>query len=67
MLLAGLGMAGGQCLDIEAEGKELGLTELQALHSAKTGALIRVSVQLGALSTAENIGRRTVCVAHRVW
>ncbi len=43
------GMAGGQCLDIEAEGRELGLAELQALHGAKTGALIRVSVQLGAL------------------
>lgn len=45
------GMAGGQCLDIAAEGRELGLTELQALHTAKTGALIRASVQLGVLST----------------
>lgn len=43
------GMAGGQCLDIEAEGRDLGLSELQALHGAKTGALIRASVQLGAL------------------
>jgi farnesyl diphosphate synthase len=43
------GMAGGQCLDIEAEGRDLGLAELRALHGAKTGALIRVSVQLGAL------------------
>jgi len=43
------GMAGGQCLDIEAEGRELGLAELQVLHGAKTGALIRVSIQLGAL------------------
>jgi len=43
------GMAGGQCLDIEAEGKDLNLDELKALHRAKTGALIKVSVQLGAL------------------
>lgn len=48
-------MAGGQCLDIEAEGRELGLAELQSLHSAKTGALIRVSVQLGALSSDGNV------------
>ncbi len=44
------GMAGGQCLDIAAEGKQLSLSQLQVLHGAKTGALIRVSVQLGALS-----------------
>ena len=43
------GMAGGQCLDIDAEGRELSLSELQTLHGAKTGALMRVSVQLGAL------------------
>lgn len=48
------GMAGGQCLDIEAEGRELGLAELQALHGAKTGALIRVSVQLGALCAEQD-------------
>ena len=47
------GMAGGQCLDIEAEGKELSLGELQTLHGAKTGALIRVAVQLGAISAGD--------------
>ena len=46
------GMAGGQCLDIAAEGKDLSLSELHALHNAKTGALIRVSVQLGVLSAS---------------
>ena len=44
------GMAGGQCLDIAAEGMVLSLNELKALHAAKTGALIRVGVQLGVLS-----------------
>jgi geranylgeranyl pyrophosphate synthase len=47
------GMAGGQCLDIEAEGKPLSLGELQVLHGAKTGALIRVAVQLGCFSAGE--------------
>lgn len=50
------GMAGGQCLDIAAEGKELSLGELQVLHGAKTGALIRVAVQLGALAAVESDG-----------
>ena len=45
------GMAGGQCLDIDAEGRALGLTELKQLHSAKTGALISTSIRLGALSS----------------
>lgn len=44
------GMAGGQCLDMVAEGRNLSLSELQVLHAAKTGALIRVSIQLGVLS-----------------
>ena len=47
------GMAGGQCLDIEAEGKSLSLDQLRALHAAKTGALIRAAVQLGSLSTGQ--------------
>jgi geranylgeranyl pyrophosphate synthase len=47
------GMAGGQCLDIEAEGKDLSLSQLQQLHAAKTGALIRVAVQIGVLCAHE--------------
>ena len=52
------GMAGGQCLDIAAEGQTLSLSELQALHGAKTGALIRASVQLGALSAQVGDGEQ---------
>lgn len=48
------GMAGGQCLDIEAEGKPLSLGQLQVLHGAKTGALIRVAVQLGCYSAGQD-------------
>ena len=42
------GMAGGQCLDIAAEGENLSLARLEALHSAKTGALIAASLMIGA-------------------
>lgn len=44
------GMAGGQALDLAAEGKDLNLAELENLHIHKTGALIRASVKLGGLS-----------------
>ncbi len=43
------GMVGGQVFDIESEDKQLSLSQLQALHAGKTGALIRVAVQIGAL------------------
>ena len=47
-------MAGGQCLDIQSEGHTLDLERLKQMHAAKTGALIRCSLQIGALS-AHNI------------
>ena len=43
------GMSGGQCLDINSEGKRLPIEQLRLLHAAKTGALICTSFQLGAL------------------
>jgi len=43
-----LGMVGGQVLDIESEGKEVDFPTLQYIHTHKTGALILVSVRLGA-------------------
>jgi geranylgeranyl diphosphate synthase type II len=42
------GMVGGQVLDIESEGKEVDLPTLQYIHTHKTGALILVSVRVGA-------------------
>ncbi|MGE5170479.1 MAG: polyprenyl synthetase family protein [Rudaea sp.] len=42
------GMAGGQQLDLDATGNVLDAAALSRLHSMKTGALIRASVQLGA-------------------
>ena len=44
------GMAGGQALDLAAEGQQLYLSELETIHRHKTGCLIRASVKMGALS-----------------
>ncbi len=46
------GMAGGQAMDLAAEGADqtMSFIELENMHIHKTGALIRASVQLGALS-----------------
>jgi len=44
------GMAGGQAIDLAAVGQELTLAELENMHIHKTGALIRASVLMGALS-----------------
>jgi len=44
------GMAGGQALDLAAVGQTLTLAELEHMHACKTGALIRASVRLGALT-----------------
>ena len=43
------GMVGGQCLDVEAEKKDLDLTEEQLLfiHEHKTAALIQASFMIG--------------------
>ena len=43
------GMVGGQHLDLAAERQRLPLEHLEALHAAKTGALIRAAVQIGAV------------------
>jgi geranylgeranyl pyrophosphate synthase len=42
------GMAGGQAIDLAVQGKQLGLAEVEEMHSRKTGALIRVSVMMAA-------------------
>jgi geranylgeranyl diphosphate synthase, type II len=44
------GMVGGQTMDIQAEGRALDGAALLALHAKKTGALLRVSLRVGALA-----------------
>ena len=50
------GMAGGQSLDLAAVGHQLTLSELEHMHTLKTGALIQVSVRLGALIAGADAG-----------
>ena len=47
------GMVGGQAIDIAAAGQRLDLDALQTMHRMKTGALIAVSVRLGALAAPQ--------------
>jgi geranylgeranyl diphosphate synthase type II len=42
------GMVGGQVVDIESEGKEVDFPTLQYIHTHKTGAMILVSIRVGA-------------------
>ncbi len=44
------GMIGGQLLDLEGEGRQLTLTELETIHRSKTGALITASAVLGGMA-----------------
>lgn len=43
------GMVAGQVLDLAAEGKQIGLDELKAVHRAKTGALLAAAVVCGGI------------------
>lgn len=44
------GMVGGQAIDMESVSQSLTVAELENMHIHKTGALIRASVKLGALT-----------------
>jgi geranylgeranyl diphosphate synthase type II len=50
------GMIGGQVADLEGEGKPPDAALLETIHRAKTGALLRASLRLGAIhaGAAEN-------------
>jgi geranylgeranyl diphosphate synthase type II len=43
------GMIGGQVADLEGEGQPPGAQLLETIHRAKTGALLRASLRLGAI------------------
>jgi geranylgeranyl diphosphate synthase type II len=43
-----LGMVGGQVVDVESGGKEVDLPTLAYIHTHKTGAMISVSIRVGA-------------------
>ena len=47
------GMCGGQALDLAATGKKIPLSELEILHSLKTGALLEASVIMPAICSGQ--------------
>ena len=55
--VGGSGMIGGQLRDLTGEGLSLSLDELEAIHSAKTGALIVGSLRMGALAAGAAASR----------
>ena len=44
------GMVGGQLLDLRAEGRSVGLVELESIHTGKTARLISASVAMGGIA-----------------
>jgi len=51
------GMIGGQVNDLEGEGKPPTSELLESIHRAKTGALLRASVRMGAIYAGANAGQ----------
>lgn len=43
-------MVGGQLLDLEAEGRPIGIAELQEIHRLKTAALFEASLRIGGVA-----------------
>jgi len=48
------GMCGGQSMDLDAEGKQIGILALEQIHRHKTGTLIRAAIRLGALAAGDS-------------
>ena len=53
-----LGMAGGQALDMAAEGQRIDITQLEQVHHWKTGMLLQASVLMAADMCAHGGGER---------
>ena len=49
-----IGMLGGQLMDLEGEGQALSVAELEAVHRAKTGALIAAALCMGGIAAKAN-------------
>jgi geranylgeranyl pyrophosphate synthase len=58
------GMAGGQAIDLASVGRSLNIAELENMHIHKTGALIRASVELGALAHSDADAGQVEQVCH---
>jgi geranylgeranyl pyrophosphate synthase len=50
------GMVGGQQLDMDYEGVQVGIEQVLAIHAGKTGALLAASLELGVLAAGADPG-----------
>ncbi len=57
-------LIGGQVLDIQNEGKSFNADQLDAIHRAKTGALIRCCVRVGAIIGSANEAQLAACTEY---
>ncbi|MFP3918694.1 farnesyl diphosphate synthase [Lysinibacillus telephonicus] len=62
------GMVGGQVLDIDGEKRSLNLPELEHVHINKTGAILRFSIEAGAVLSGATAKEREALVeyAHHI-
>jgi len=62
------GMVGGQSLDIAGEGKPLSLSELEEIHTLKTGALLTAAAELGCIAAGADEHKRSAvrCYARQL-
>ncbi|WPK10930.1 polyprenyl synthetase family protein [Lysinibacillus louembei] len=62
------GMVGGQVLDMDGEKRQLNLQELEQVHVNKTGALLRYSIESGAILARATAEERVALVdyAHHI-
>jgi farnesyl diphosphate synthase len=57
------GMCGGQAIDLDSVGQQVSIEQLERMHQLKTGAMLRVSVLLGALAGRELAAHETAALA----
>ena len=58
------GMVGGQALDLEAEGRRVGLSGLLGIHRRKTGALLLAAVRMGGIAAGADRRRMDVLTVY---
>lgn len=57
------GMVAGQAIDLQSVNRQLLLADLEAMHKAKTGALIEASVLMGAITAGSANDQQLACLS----
>lgn len=58
------GMIGGQVVDIESEGKKIDLPTLQYIHTHKTGMMLRLPIEAGAVIAGLDIEEKKILIEY---